>query len=116
VLAVRELDRRRTEALDLHLQLRRHVLLAVGVAVAAGFMAMGGVSLLAARARRRPRRLRKARKRALARAWVHPERLATRAKESPLGIEVFRRVLITFASTFAARWAAGLARRLWAPG
>jgi hypothetical protein len=75
---VSELDRRRHEALDVRLQVRRHPLVAVAVAAAAAAV-LGGVIALAVRRRRRRhdpvRRAREVRG-ALGRLLDHPDRVA----------------------------------------
>jgi hypothetical protein len=75
---VSELDRRRHEAFDLSLQLRRHPV-AVAVAVGAVALAAGGLLAVLVRSRRQHRRpgyrAQEAR-RALARLLEHPDRVA----------------------------------------
>ncbi len=78
---VAELDRRRHEAFDLGLQVKRHPVVVAAAAAAAALLA-GGLLALAIRARRRRRRptvrAREAR-RAISRLLDHPERIAREA-------------------------------------
>ncbi len=100
---VAELDRRRHEALDLGLQVRRHPAV---VAVVAGLaaIAVGGLIAFAVRSRRERRRptvrAREAR-RALARLLEHPERVAS--SEPSLPGKVARALAVAAASTLAKR-------------
>lgn len=75
---VAELDRRRHEAFDLRLQLKRHPV-AVAIAAAGAALVLGGLLAVAVRSRREHRRpsvrAREAR-RALARLLEHPDRVA----------------------------------------
>lgn len=81
---VSELDRRRHEALDLRLQLRRHPLATV-IAVSAAAVVVGGVVALALRQRRRRRsplgRAREVRD-AFERLLDHPDRVAAESSVS----------------------------------
>lgn len=74
---VGELDRRRHEAFDLRLQLRRHAGVVVGIGTVAVVLAVGGLALWGASRRRQERLL--VRMQNLARAVAimsrHPERL-----------------------------------------
>lgn len=75
---VGELDRRRHEALDLRLQLRRNAVPLVIAGVGLAVLAAGAGSLSARRRRRRNRPLAKARSfgEALSRMFAHPELVA----------------------------------------
>jgi hypothetical protein len=76
---VAELDRRRHEAFDLGLQIRRHPLLVAAVATMAA-LALGGALALAVRTRRhrhRPTVRARETRRALARLFDHPDRVAS---------------------------------------
>jgi hypothetical protein len=75
---VSELDRRRHEALDVRLQLRRHPLAAVLAASAAALVLGGLVALAVGRRRRRRSPMHRARevRGALARLLDHPDRVA----------------------------------------
>jgi hypothetical protein len=112
---LKELDRRRHQATDLHLQLEKHsdLLLMVGV----GAVALIGVGLGVGAMKKRVRRKTavKHRVQALARAWDHPERLATRAKDRPLPTELLRKVVSTFLITMATRYARQLAEAAMPP-
>jgi hypothetical protein len=112
LLTIRELDRRREEAMDLKLQLTRHWPLAAGLVLGVGVLAAGFAVLVVTRIHGRPHRLRVARRDAVLRAWRHPERMASRAKEPPFGTELARRVGMAFVMTLAVRTATGLAKRL----
>ncbi len=72
---VDELDRRRHEAMDLGLQLRRHPLVAAGAVAAAALLAGGLVAVAARKRRRRELRMEKVRalRRALGRMARHPD-------------------------------------------
>jgi hypothetical protein len=75
---VAELDRRRHEAFDLRLQLRRHPV-AAAIAAAGAALVVGGLLAVAVRSRRQHRRpsLRaRETRRALARLLDHPDRVA----------------------------------------
>jgi hypothetical protein len=79
---ISELDRRRHEALDVRLQLRRHPL-AAAVAVSAAALVLGGLVAVAVRRRRRRRSpLHRARevRGALGRLLDHPDRVAAEAR------------------------------------
>ena len=112
---LQELDRRRHDALDVGLQIRRHAA-AAGIAGAAVLLAIGGAVLLVVlRLRSRPRRLRHERWEGLRRAWTHPKWVAAPA-HSPwrdMGVKVgtaalsqAARVLIQQATRSAQREAA----------
>jgi hypothetical protein len=75
---VHELDRRRHEAFDLGLQIRKHPLLVAAVATTAALF-IGGAIAVAHRARRvqrRPTVRARETRRALARLFEHPKRVA----------------------------------------
>lgn len=112
---LKELDRRRHQATDLQLQIQKHsdLLLMVGV----GAVALLGVGLGVGAARKRVRRRHVLSRRfdALVRAWDHPERLATRAKERPLPMELLRKVASTFLITLATRYVRQLAEAAMPP-
>ena len=99
---VAELDRRRHEALDLGLQVRRHPLFVAVVATAAAIL-LGGTIALAVRGRRERRRptvkARQAR-RALGRLFDHPDRVAA---EPSFGAKLGAAVGIAVASVLARR-------------
>jgi len=99
---VAELDRRRHEALDLGLQVRRHPILVAAVATAAALL-LGGALALAVRGRRQRRRptvrAREAR-RALGRLFDHPTRVAA---EPSLAAKLGTAVGVAVASALAKR-------------
>jgi hypothetical protein len=75
---VAELDRRRHEAFDLRLQLRRHPV-AAAIAAAGAALVVGGLLAVAVRSRRqhrRPSMRARETRRALARLLDHPDRVA----------------------------------------
>jgi hypothetical protein len=84
---VAELDRRRHEAFDIGLQVRRHPTV-VAVAAAAAALVVGGLVAIAVRSRRRARRpsvRARETRRALGRLLDHPDRVAA---EPNLGAKV----------------------------
>lgn len=96
--AIAELDRRRHEAFDLKLQLRRHLVAAAGIAFAAAGLGFGIAALLRRRSARRhapPARLRRF-SNALSRMTEHPEKVA--ANDPGFG----RRILVGAATAAAA--------------
>jgi hypothetical protein len=103
-----ELDRRRHEATDLRLQIRRHPTVAAGVAIGI-LAAASGIVAMALIARRRERPASKARslRRALGRAYENPHKLA---RPEP-GIAV--RVLGAVATTVGTALAKKYIEQLW---
>ncbi|WP_426755525.1 hypothetical protein [Myxococcus sp. Y35] len=101
LLTLAELDRRRERALDVryHAQQHRTELMAVG-AVALTVVGLG-VGFAIYRARHRDEILRRKRRKALTRAWEHPDRLASSAEQRPLGVELGRKLVLIFASALA---------------
>jgi hypothetical protein len=111
IATLQELDRRRHRALNVRYQAASHL---GGLAIAASALLLG-VGILAVVLRRR----REVPKRRLAdfthgfrRAWRHPDRIASRAKDRPLPSELFRRVTLAFTSALAGRVARETANRL----
>jgi hypothetical protein len=99
---VSELDRRRHEALDLRVQVKRHPLLVAAVATVAAVALGGAVALLihATRERRRPTvRAREVRS-ALSRLLEHPRRVAA---EPSIRNKVATAVGVAIATTLARR-------------
>lgn len=88
LITLRELDRRRQRAMDVRALVRdnRRVLIAAGASLAAVVIVIVGVSVALGRSRRS--RLNERRIEGLRRAWRNPDRLATRAEDTPrpLGI------------------------------
>jgi hypothetical protein len=120
LLTLEELDRRRERALDVRYQLRhaveqnRDLLVKVG-GVALGLLVVGmGVSWW--RQRHREELLWKHRRQALKRAWEHPDRVASRAEEPPLGFELGRKLVLIFATTLASAMAKNAVKTLVPPG
>ncbi|NTX11210.1 hypothetical protein HUA76_10460 [Myxococcus sp. CA056] len=101
LLTLEELDRRRGRALDVRYQVKQHT----GALVAAGAVAMvlvgAGVGLAIYRSRHRGEVLRKKRRKALQRAWAHPDQLASSADQRPVGAELGRKLILIFATTLA---------------
>jgi hypothetical protein len=109
LLTLEELDRRRERALDVKYQVRqaveknRDVLIQVGgVALA---LAVVGMGYSWWRARHREEILWKHRAQAVRRAWEHPDRVASRAEERPVGFELGRKLVFIFVSTLASAMA-----------
>lgn len=107
-----ELDRRRDQALDPRYQVHKH--LRVLIAAAAAFALATGalVGLALHRRSHRAQRLRHERRRAIKRAWFHPERVATRAKERPAPQELGRKVAVAFGLAFGSQLARRAALKL----
>lgn len=101
MLTLTELDRRRTRALDVRYHARQHRT-ELMAACAALLTAVGlGVGYAVYRARNRDEILRRKRRKALARAWEHPDRVASTAEPRPLGAELGRKLVLIFASALA---------------
>lgn len=99
---VGELDRRRREAFDIGLQVRRHPIV-VAVAAGAAALVVGGIIAFAVhqrRERRRPSVRVHQTRRALARLLDHPERVAA---EPSMGNKVATAVLTLVATSLAKR-------------
>jgi hypothetical protein len=108
---VAELDRRRHEALDLGLQVRRHPIAVAAVATAAALVLGGALALIVhtRRERRRPSTRARETRRALARLFDHPSRVAA---EPSIPNKVATAVAIALATAVAKRL---LERKLPAP-
>lgn len=104
LLTLEELDRRRERMLSLRYQAGQHRDALIGVA-AVGMIVVGtGVGFAIYRARHREELLRRERRKALRRAWEHPDQVAAkRVKEPPLAAELGRKLVLIFASALAAR-------------
>ncbi|AEI64289.1 hypothetical protein [Corallococcus macrosporus] len=101
LLTLAELDRRRERALDVryHAMQHRDELMTAGAAL---LTVVGlGVGYAVYRARHRDEILRRKRRKALARAWEHPDRVASTAEQRPLGAELGRKLVLIFASALA---------------
>jgi hypothetical protein len=98
-----ELDRRRHEATDLRLQIRRHPAVAAGVALGI-LAAASGVVALAVIARRRERPASKARslRRALGRAYENPHKVAR--PEPGLVVKMLGAVATTVGTALAKKY------------
>jgi hypothetical protein len=99
---VGELDRRRREAFDLRLQVKRHPV-AVALAATAAALVVGGIvafSVRQRRERRRPSVRAGETRRALARLLDHPDRVAA---EPSMGNKVATAVLTLVATSLAKR-------------
>lgn len=108
---LQELDRRRVRALDFRHQATQHLgALALGATVL--ILAVGVGVLLRVRRRRALGAARKERWRAFLRAWQHPDRLASRAKDRPLPAELGRRAAVAFSAALVTRVARRAASRL----
>ncbi|HZI07673.1 MAG TPA: hypothetical protein VEZ71_26890 [Archangium sp.] len=109
LLTLEELDRRRERAMDVKYQVRqaveknRDVLIQAGGAALALVVVGLGVSWW--RARHREELLWKHRAQAVRRAWEHPDRVASRAEERPVGIQLGRKLVLIFVSTLASAMA-----------
>ena len=112
LLTLKELDRRRHQAMDLSYQLEQHpgLLLGTGVGVSLVAGAWVGVAVLHHRSRRRRRFQRRVR--GLVRAWKHPERLALRPPPPLLPAQLGRRLATAFILALGNRLARRLATRL----
>jgi hypothetical protein len=99
---VAELDRRRSEAFDLRLQLQRHPV-AAALAAAGAALVLGGLLAVVVRGRRQHRRpsvRARETRRALARLLDHPKRVAA---EPSIGNKVATAVLSLAATMIAKR-------------
>ena len=99
---VAELDRRRHEALDLRLQLRRHPVLAATVATVAALLVGGAIAVAVRNAerRRRPAARAKEVRAALTRLVDHPRRVAA---EPSIGNKIATAVGVALATALAKR-------------
>jgi Flp pilus assembly protein TadB len=101
LLTLGELERRRERVMDMHYQVSQHQTLLIGLGVAAVTVVGVGVGIGVWRARHRQELLAKKRRLALQRAWQNPDRLATRAPQAPLSVELGRKLVIIFGSALA---------------
>jgi hypothetical protein len=83
----------------------------VELAAAGAVLVVGaGVALAVSRHRYRERHRLERRLRAVSRAWSHPERLATKADDRPLGEAIARSILMAGLTTLGAQLGKRLAR------
>ncbi len=111
---LQELDWRLHVATDLRFQLMTHRGLVAVIGGGAVALLAVGLTLEALRERRarRPWVLRRRRVEGFKRAWRHPERLASRARERPLPAALGRRVVRASFGAFVSRIARRTARRV----
>ena len=104
LLTLEELDRRRERVLSVRYQAEQHKDALIGMA-AVGMIVVGtGIGYAIYRSRHREEMLRRERRKALRRAWEHPDQLATkRDKAPPLTAELGRKLVLIFASALATR-------------
>jgi hypothetical protein len=98
---VEVLDQRRHEALDLKLQLQRHLRQVVALAGVALALTTVGVAVAVHRISTAPERRRRDRVRLLGQLWTHPDRVIRGARREgrPFFVELLRSVLLGVAST-----------------
>lgn len=98
---VEVLDQRRHEALDLKLQLQRHVRQVVALAGVALVLTAGAVALAVHRISNAPARRRRDRRLLARQVWRHPDRVvrSTRREGRPFLVELVRSVLLGIASS-----------------
>lgn len=99
---VAELDRRRHEALDLRLQVRRHPILVAAVASVAALLVGGAIAVVVREARERRRPVARARdvRNALSRLVDHPRRVAA---EPSISNKIATAVGVALATALAKR-------------
>lgn len=115
LLTLHELDRRREEAFSVRAvraSLSRHRREAELAMAAAVVLAGGAIALAVTRRQYRKRHAGKYRLRALERAWAHPDRIATRAPDRPMGEMLARKVLMASLATLGAQLGKRLVRDL----
>ncbi|HEX5749405.1 MAG TPA: hypothetical protein VFZ09_24465 [Archangium sp.] len=119
LLTLEELDRRRERALDVKFQVRKAVEKNRDVLIQAGGVALGlavvGMGYSWWRARHREELLWKHRAEAVRRAWEHPDRVASRAEDRPVPIELGRKLVFIFVSTLASAMARRAVQSLLPP-
>jgi hypothetical protein len=101
LMTLEELDRRRERALDVRYQASQHRELLMSAAIAAAVLTGVGIGVAIWRVRHREQILVKKRRLAFRRAWRHPERIASSAKDRPLSVELGRKLILIFGSTLA---------------
>ncbi|SEL37242.1 hypothetical protein SAMN05444354_105351 [Stigmatella aurantiaca] len=115
LLTLSELERRRERVMDVRYHASQHQDLLIGLGVAAVAAVGIGVGIGVWRVRHRQQILAKKRRLALHRAWEHPERLATRADQAPLSVELGRKLVVIFGSALATAVAKNAVRGLVPP-
>jgi hypothetical protein len=110
---VEQLDRRRHEALDVGLQLRRHLRQVAAAGAVLLVVATGSVAMIVHRMATSAERRRRARWRLAGRFWRHPEK-ALRSERRPWWAELGRSVFLSLATTAIVRPAREVGLRLWA--
>jgi len=105
LVTLQELDRRRTEATDVGVQLRKHStgLTVVGLGLVAALGA--AFAWTSYRARSLNRRRRERRYQALRRAWRHPERVAVRSADRALPVELGKKLGLALGLAFGTQLA-----------
>jgi hypothetical protein len=111
-VTLRELDRRREEALDVRHQLVYHQREVEWVAAGLGVLLVAGIAIAIGQRVYRKRHRRQQFARALVRVWKHPERLASRASEKPPPQEIARKVVTSAATTVAVHLAKRMMTRM----
>jgi hypothetical protein len=105
LLTIQELDRRRERAFDLKFQAgqvferNRDLLLKVGAGVLSAVVLSVGVSLLNGRYQRKA--VWERRRRAVVRAWEHPDQVASASKQQPFALELGRKLFFIFGTALA---------------
>lgn len=112
LLTLEELDRRRERVMNVRYQATQHRDLLVAAGAAVLVLAGAGVGYAIYRARHRDELLRRKRRKALERAWNHPERLANTAEDRPLSTELGRKLVMIFATSLASAVARNSMRTL----
>lgn len=101
VITLRELERRREVTLDVRAQISEHPDVLTRVALGLGLLTLVGMGVAVFRYRGRDERRSRDRWRAVRRVWDHPERVATRAAEPPVGTALLKKAAIAFLTTLA---------------
>lgn len=101
LLTLEELDRRRTRATDVKYQVQSHQDLLLAAGAVAVVLAGASVGYATYRRRHRAERLYDRRKRALRRAWEHPDRLATGREEKPFLVDFGQKLVLIFGTALA---------------
>lgn len=97
---VEVLDQRRHEAIDLKLQLQRHVRQVVALAGVAIVLTAGVVALAVHRLSTAPERRRRNRRLLARQMWRHPDRVLRRTRRGgrPFAVELLRSILLGLAT------------------